>query len=541
MLLLGLIYRWETFSVNSIALNPDEAELLAMSKNVDFSDLGKDYTTSTFGPLLPYVLRLILALNLSDNLGSIHLVGFLSLLVFPISVSIFGYRQRRSNNLSHILIIIAFAQSFGLVFGSKKDYLTFCTEIIPLQFTAVICLLMSTKIRSKDFLSGLLFSCIFFTKIQVLPLAFVFYFILRITIFNHGLTILSLKDNFKYFCYFFLGSLFGIVGFSLWLLQSGVFLKWLNLSFIFSLTYVGTDLESGLGGGNSLPIKFLGALRLIASDVVISSVVLILPIALFGVMLKSRSLFSFDKDLKNQDRIIGLRMTKNPQMLELSIILSIIILTAFFAISAPGNLFSHYLLILYAATTFSILYMSKFISEIHKNTRELTDARMKIRYGVGFLITVFVISLNFSPERSASFANSNYVIANSTIGKNLEKYLDVLRKECHSKSTVLIWGWASEYFGYLNWRPTPDFINDANRLLAKGGSSETLIQLKTLLADGVPDCILSATGANYEFTTYSKGPSLIEYDRDFETIILKNYKPIPIPSEAGLLWIKNVN
>jgi len=255
------------------------------------------------------------------------------------------------------------------------------------------------------------------------------------------------------------------------------------------------------------------------------------------VILKGKS--SSGKKSVHEHRIPGLRWRRDLQVSNLSAIVSTIILAAFFAISAPGNLFPHYLLILYAATTFSLLYFSKFYSEMHKNTNESEGPRIRLEYLTSSLLLVLACSLNFSTERTASFRYSNFVIANSTIDSHLEKYINVLGRECPAKSNVLIWGWASEYFGYLDWTPTPDFINDANRLLAKGGSSETLIQLKTLLANGIPDCILSASGANYEFTTYSNGPSIIEYDPEFENLILKNYKPVRIPSEAGLLWVKN--
>jgi hypothetical protein len=536
VLVLGLVFRWETFSRNVIALNPDEAEILAMSKNVDLALLGKDYTTSTFGPLLPYFFRVLEGLGVPGHLGGIHLVGFLSLLVFPLSVSFYAFTHRSRGAFSHILICVAFLQSLGLVYASKIDYLTLCTEIFPLVLTALMCLSVYSRSKVKDLLSGFIFSLIIFTKIQVIPLSLALYIALRISNFKVGDKILSFQLKWKSFMHFISGAAIGCLGIVLWLIHSGAFTNWLNQSLIFSFSYSTSYLGSGLGGANSILSKILGGLRLIFSDVVVSSILIFIVLTLF--ILLTKVFLDFRKLNAQTKHPTKFHTIRNYSSLKMACVIFGVFSTAFFAISFPGNLFPHYLLIMYAATTFALLYMSKYFTELDGSRDKQSQAKLSIGHAAGVMVLITVF--NVVTPRTTSFADSRYTLSNSQIDRELQGEIATLQRFCPPKSQVLIWGWASEYFGYLDWTPTPNFINDANRLMASGDSSTTLKVLEKILEEGSPDCILSASGANYDFTTYSKGPSLLDYNPKFWDVILRKYTPVTIPSEAGLLWVKSL-
>lgn len=540
---LGVIYRFPTIQKDSDFLNPDEAEMLAMANSVNFPLFGDTYNTSTYGPLLPYSLRLLHLLGWPNTFGGLHLLQILvTCLTFLIIMKI-GVDILQHQNQKRVFFCFQSTLLLSLIAAESTDFLSLCSETLPILFTSLIFALSASSKKSLNFIGGCLLGFVLFTKLQVFPLAlFLLLFtrlMLQFKINSAEIKSLKFKD--------IIPSIFGFLTatsiflFSLWM--SGSLEKWIQNSLFFSLKYSTTDLGNDLGGAKSLQSKLLGALNLIGSDVFLSTSIIVGAIFLIWVLMKPEfksMLLEFSpKDRFDLTRIAILHVA----MWIISIL----------SIAFSGNLFPHYLLIIYLTFSLSTLLFVYQTDVIHselikrnsikkgKNSkRKLHIQKRSLRFSRNILASILVILLafNFSVERNSSFSETFKVAHNSKISPETKILAKKVTDICPSGSTVMIWGWGSEFFAYANWKPTPNFINDATRLIAKGSDVYTLNTLISLLDQEIPDCILSANGDFFKSDLFRARNSLQDFNLTVRSRLIESYGLIFSDQQLGTLWTK---
>ncbi len=545
---LGLIFtitvagfmRLNIFHDEARVLNPDEAEILAMAKSVKLSELGQGYTTSTYGPLLPYLISLALKAGLPSTLGGMHLLQFIFSSTWLIVCLYLVFRLRGRETPLAEFTLFASVGAIAIVFPSKIDFLTFCSETLPITLILIGIRLLFSDLRFSTLYAGITASLVFFTKSQLLPLA-ISIFVLLI-IFSPVKDFRHERSNMKRRLVLFSGGLsLASVLILLILVINDAFIAWLNQSFLFSILYTSSELGAGLGGGKSLFDKTLGAARLVVSDPILSSLSLVLLISLFSIVYIEVSRHkSAEKLQKAKSRRLKRSPKKNNEFFKTENLLMPVALlfvnaVAFLSVAVTGNLFPHYLLILYFANIFTFLFLAAWYCHQERETPFKKLSRGRKSFGIYSVL--LIVLLNFQFDRQESFSDTMFTLENGRLTPGDKLVLETLKDKCPSNSKVLIWGWASEYFGYADWVPVPNFINDASRIVIYNDEFSRK-RFFELIEEATPDCILSATGSSFPYTFFGEEPNLIQFLPSIERIILKNYRLAEIPSNSGLLWIR---
>lgn len=545
--ILSFIYRWDTFEPQSKFLNPDEAELLAMAKSIDLSEFGEGYLTSTNGPLLAYLLKILISWGLPVNFGAIHLLQFTVILGSILAITLFMYKRIKS--IPHILLYLFCGNSLsvGLLFGSKWDYLSFCTETIPLVFLVVLTFLVFRNKKKHYFWIGMILGSILFLKIQILPLAVLVAFV--------GIVIVNLQpDVFSIQRILSVAIPRIIAGTSFFVFASIVILKinnafdnWYSLSLKYSLFYSNNSISPSFGGGFSIFSKLKGATRLFLSDFSLSFITL--SIFLFLIYF----LLIFAKNFSRLEKKSFLRLLKIEDVsLRHFIIIFLLLLTnlcAFISVAIPGNLFGHYLLILYFSTFFSLIVSLLYLDLTFKlgfSAERSSKNYLKLSASLSrdSLLIIITISLVYLITHAMP-RNSPYVvpykeIKNVQISNEKNRLINQLTSHCKPGSKVLIWGYSAEMYVYADWTPVDNFVNDAGRFFTRGDSSRMQSILRDSVSKQIPDCILEATGSAYDVDFFREGPSISQFLQNLNLDLRDAYKLVLSSSDIGSLWIRKL-
>jgi hypothetical protein len=528
-------------------LNPDEAELLAMAKSIELSKFGEGYLTSTNGPLLAYLLKILISWGLPVNFGAIHLLQFILILGSILAITLLMYKKITS--IPHILLYLFCANtlSVGLLFGSKWDYFSFCTEAIPLVFLIVLTILVFRNKKKHYFWIGMILGSILFLKIQILPLAVLVAFV-GIVIVNLQPNVFSMQRVLSVAIpRIFAGASFFVLASIVILKNNNAFDNWYSLSLKYSLFYSNNSISAGLGGGFSIFRKIKGAIRLFLSDFSLSFITLfILLFLIYFLLIFTKNFLRLEK--KSFPSLLKIEDVSFRQF----IIVFLLLLTnlcAFVSVAIPGNLFGHYLLILYFSTFFSLIVSLLYLDltfqqsfsavQLPKNHLKISASLSRDSLLVIATITlVFLITLAL--PRNSSFVISHKEINNVQISNDKYRLINQLTSHCGPGSKVLIWGYSAEVFVYADWTPVENFVNDAGRFFTLGDSSRMQSILRDSVSKQVPDCILEATGSGYAVNFFRNGPSISKFLLSLDLEVRDTYKLVLNTSEIGSLWMRKL-
>jgi uncharacterized membrane protein len=522
VVLFTAIYLRMPYFVNTTAINPDEADLLATAKLAAQSWFPyENYTTTNFGPIWPEFLGIFKSVGFSFTFQFAHILSFALLLIGFLLFQVIDLTLRKDANwmIYGLYALIDFA-----VFSPATIEFSFlATETLPIALASIMLIFLMTKKRSSKtlYFSGSFFGLAVLAKYQAIPIGV----IAVIFIFVYCCQKNSLSTNFNEVLKFLAGTLLTFFGIFVWVFLGGGLQKFLIDSVGFSFSY-STGGMPGFQGGLGFIRKLQNGTNLIWGE----PIVLLIIFWLLALILISRPDYTRDPGC-------DLTVSKIPR----SPMIITCIIVGFLIVSIPGNYFPHYLLffIWTLQVSGSLLNFGEFSEKLVKNHVPLFNAiDSKTIPAVFLLMTSFVFSANQSKFLDTiRLSKQNQVEANFLLESKINNLSEQGLELCPKNSQVFIWGWAAEYFTLLDWNPPDDLVNDSMRIFFGFNEEVVAKRIYAAVSSNKTSCIFEAIGPNY-FFNISPLDNLQKRVPSVNDFLISNYRKIELTPEYGTVWVR---
>jgi hypothetical protein len=440
-------------------VNADEAELLANGRLASKSLVPYDnFSTPTFGPMWPMFLGSLRNIGMPMTLPAAHL---LSAIIWMIIFGTFWAASKSNQNLFFkfsIFLLLALSVGRASVPFTNSDIAVLHTESLSLLFLTFSYLAI-VRSEFKDFyiyLAGIFFTLAILSKYQTLGMTPIFICVIYLTYKQNRK---RFRVNSIKFVATISASLLSFYGICLLFETQSDF----NRSIRFVIDYGNGTLTKELAPTFEDRI-WNGFYLLFLSWPVLISVL---------IMLMITTMFLKKWELVSVITIFGI---------------------GFLTMAYPGNPFPHYS----SYMIWSTLVVATFISA----------QSLIVPHGLTNLIMVIFVALFW-----ISYIDPNYKFSSNV--KNLSTFSEseqinqvtidekhLISNTCPPGSTVLIWGWASDYFSYFNWEPYTKIVNDSVGILNNHNNSEYITSKFTkAIESGGVNCFISVVGPNF-FPSY---------------------------------------
>lgn len=413
-------------------LNIDESEWITGAATLikDFR-FWHSVNGMTSGPLNIFPLCLINIAGMGLNYATVRLFALI-FIILPSLILVFkSLKILFSEIIARIIIIPAF---IFFAYPLQKDILAFNSEHIPMLLTSLALFflikgspLSENKIIYKNknlylFLSGIIIALMPYSKLQVVPVAFAFFVITVSMIFIYKVNIG------KKLSFFFAGLVFPNLILLVYLYSFNLFDEFWNYFVVNNYDYSVNGLVNN--SPDFLRQKFRTQTNWFYKSLyIIYAVILCKEIFLFVLSLLSVFLFAFINLFKRYKTVSA----KNKSLLVFSLLL---LLSAYFGVIKPGNVFIHYFILLVVP----IMFLSGVLLGIALEESHIKIHRAYLKnYLVLFaVLPVLILTLN-----------GNYYI-NSILAKNSMAVISpvsvFIKNYSHPNERLAVWGYENRYY-----------------------------------------------------------------------------------------------
>lgn len=505
LLILMVTLRLESL-LNPRAINPDEAELIAVARIASMDPAPyRSYTTGTFLFLWPTFLAILFKLGLPLNFYLTHwLAGILYCFIifcgWLILSRYLGWVVSGFLILPAGLVVLS-----GVLYWENPDLLSLGTELLPISLV-MLSSIVATSATFRDsstmfVISIFILGLVPWAKPQLTPLALIFLFALVTAKVVQRHQVLSFKLKFLFFQEALI-ALFAFVLptalFVLWMIGSDSLGGFVNETLKFNLRYM---LDRSLVVDSSAPTFVSRAGQL--------GIILIGALIFFTWAYAASLMFSFEGNAPEKQR-----MTLAICAWSATLFSTVAVLL----VSIP--FFTHYINVWIGGCLLTIAVVALFLHPIDLRNRSVSR-RVYVTFGALF----FVIALAILPTLQATFSTlGNY---SSSLGgvfssAAAKRDRDAVHSYCPVGSRVLVWGWAADLFAHYEWMPAVRQVNFAPPNIDYSG-------LKTVFPEKMPQCIVEASGDGFfrlgQGATFKDaiGDYVPEFAECFETKVLSLY------------------
>ena len=449
LIILIIVGRWTELLDHSIVGPDEELFIAAATKLVVDPFFWKSIDTGSSGPLNIFVLLIPKIFGFKIEYASARIIGLICILISTISLYFslkFIYNKLIARS-STFLIVICFATL------KSSDFFRYSSEYVSITILSLVLMIIcygyskANKNNLWIFFSGLLLGLIPYAKFQAVPIALALAIITIHIIWQKSQTKHGLRNNFAIFgAALLLGS--GLVFF--YLLVFSVFDDFYKSYILQNLLFYSSSSSKHVNPNFLLNFK-LHFLFMIGWYEKSTRFLFILSLGFIYIFIY---LFRFYYT-KNRFK----QFSKTFPFVYYSLF---ILIMAIYAVSKPGNLFSHYLLLLIIPCGFFIGVCLGEMQDIVVNSKSNKTPLIILKI---FLISTIISGFILSGITINT--NNRYLAARKELVKNYQDPVAIaINKYAFPGQTIVVWGWASELYvqtgtiqgvrdGFLMWQIIP--------------------------------------------------------------------------------------
>jgi hypothetical protein len=408
--------------------NPDESTAISGAMTL-VSDpvFWRSVDAGSQGPIVHYLLLLPKLLLMRIDFGAAKFVGlgvnvFTTLLFFSFFKNVFGQKLAR-------ISVLPLAVSLGLI--TQSDFIAYNSELVVLLFITLSLYLVTKLLDKKNekisgivVLLGIVLGCIPFVKLQGVPMALVIalsaYLVLIYRLKNG-----TNKNRLLPFTLLTFGGLFPLLVCLIVLSMTGTFGYFWDNYILGNLAYSSRN-DTGL-----MLSKFMrfGHFSLFLQNYLGPSEQGFYQVSDF---------FRVTGGLFVVSLIIHLIGWKHLKLKNLLFLLFAIVIGAasFYSIAQPGNLFPHYLILLFVPFTLACGIIFGNSSELLKNQRLCSAGQ--IIFFIALVIHPFQNQL-LNGKSLLTYIEPSEIVEDNPLVKKIQRYASPGEK-------MIIWGWANKYY-----------------------------------------------------------------------------------------------